>query len=135
MEIMDRDNRVCIIDDDPAVGELLRLVCESIGLPAHAFESAEDYLAACDRDCRGCAMLLLDVDLPGVSGLELIRHLRSDGFSRPILVVSGENGEEVAEQAFALGAADFIAKPFNVGSVRARIRELAESSSSVLPHD
>lgn len=134
MQTMDRQNRICIVDDDPAVGELLRLVCESIGLPAHAFETAEDYLAACNRDCLGCEVLLLDVDLPGASGLELLRHLRSDGFSRPVLVVSGEGGEDVAERAFALGAVDFIAKPFNVGLVRARIRELVDGPASVSPH-
>ena len=134
MQTMDRQDRVCIVDDDPAVGELLRLVCESIGLSAYAFETAEDYLAACERDCLGCAVLLLDVDLPGVSGLELLKHLRSGGLSCPVLMVSGESGEEVAERAFALGAVDFIAKPFNVGLVQARIRALLDGPASVSPH-
>ncbi len=118
---------VCIIDDEVALSELLRVVCESIGLTASIFGSADAYLATCCRDCERCGLLMVDVDLPGTSGLELLARLKSEGFPRPILVISGETEERIAEHAKALGAADFIAKPFQVASVRARIRELVES--------
>lgn len=118
---------VCIIDDEVALSDLLRAVCESIGLTARIFNSADAYLATTGGDCSGCGLLLVDVDLPGTSGLELIARLKSEGFQRPILVISGETEESVAAQARELGAADFIEKPFQVATVRARIRELVES--------
>lgn len=103
------------------------MVCESIGLTARVFGSADAYLAACRGDCEGCGLLMVDVDLPGTSGLEVLARLKSEGFGRPILVISGEAEESVAAHARELGTADFIAKPFQVASVRARIREFVES--------
>lgn len=124
MEPVSAANQVCIIDDDPAVGDLLRLVCESMGLSAQTFLSGEDYLISSQRRSSRCAMLLLDIELPGVSGLEIIARLRSEGFDCPILVVSGEAAADTAERALALGAADFIAKPFRVTAMRERIGRL-----------
>src|ERR1700754_5116560 len=80
------DRTICIVDDDEAVRDSLCMLLESGGLATRSYESADAFLAAGPQDmaCR-----ILDLHMPGTSGLELLRQLRRRGLSQPVIVVSG----------------------------------------------
>jgi FixJ family two-component response regulator len=113
----------CIIDDEQGIRQLLGILCESMGLTAHGFGSAERFLARSGSDFSCCGIILLDLDLPGMSGLQLIRVLRQRGFAGPIIVVSAEPRPDAIAQMPSLGVTALIPKPFSVAVVRARIHE------------
>ena len=113
---------VYVVDDDKAVRDSLRWPIESVGLPVETFESAKDFLAACEaREVRGC--LVVDVRLPGVSGLDLQDRLRELGLYLPTIVITGHGDVPVAVRAMKAGALDFIEKPFSDQTLLDRIRE------------
>jgi FixJ family two-component response regulator len=100
---------VAVIDDDESVRKALRRVFRSAGFAVATYGSAEEYLAARDRsaDC-----LILDVRLPGMSGLELQRLLTASGHDLAIVMMTAHEDQGVRGAALGAGAVDFIAKPF-----------------------
>lgn len=105
------DNRtVCIVDDDEAVRDSLRLLLESGGLATRSYSSADAFLSAGAPDM---ACLILDLHMPGTSGLELLRLLRKRGVSRPVFVVSGRRDPLLDAEVQAAGATDLLSKPFD----------------------
>jgi FixJ family two-component response regulator len=116
--------RVCIVDDEVGVRELLELVCASACLPCASFDSAEAFLAACCANAPECALLLLDIDLPGISGLDLLATLGAQGFRAPVVVISGALDSAKLARARALGAVEVLGKPFDVHALRQRIRAM-----------
>lgn len=110
---------ILVVDDDPALREFLKISLESRGyeaLEAAHGTSALELTRKHDPDA-----LLLDLGLPDMSGLEVIRHLR-DYMSTPILVISVEDAEEVVVQALDGGADDYLTKPFRLSELLARLR-------------
>ena len=101
---------VYVVDDDEAVRDSMRLLLESSGFIARDFASADLFLRA-DSGDMGC--LLLDLHMPGTSGLELLRLLRSRGISCPVIVVSGRRDPALDAEAMAAGASALLAKPFD----------------------
>ena len=102
---------VCVVDDDAAVRDALCLLIETLGVKVCAYASARDLLAdPCHRDC-GC--LVLDVRMPGMSGLELQSRLAEAGWISPIIFITGHGDVPMAVQAVRGGAIDFLQKPFN----------------------
>src|ERR1700754_4403917 len=84
------DRTICIVDDDEAVRDSLSMLLESGGLTTRSYESADAFLeAGLEVDAQDMACLILDLHMPGTSGLELLRTLRQRGVSRPVFVVSG----------------------------------------------
>lgn len=124
MKPNDDASHVCIIDDEEGIRDLLGIVCESMGLPARRFGSAEGFLANGEPDLDHCGIILLDLDLPGMGGLQLIRLLRQRGCVAPIVIVSAEPGTDEIARLPDLGATSTIAKPFRITTLRARIQEL-----------
>jgi two-component system response regulator FixJ len=107
----DNINRVvCIVDDDEAVRDSLGLLLESTGLSTRRYESADAFLQA---DAQEMACLILDLHMPGTSGLELLRSLRRRGMSQPILVVSGRRDPLLDAEVQAAGATEILSKPFD----------------------
>lgn len=100
---------VVVIDDDPGVRESVTLLLSSAGYEYRDYGSAECYLAS-GRPPKPCC-LLLDLHLPGMSGLELQRELRSRAETLPTLFVSGNASEADTRDAMAGGALDFLTKP------------------------
>jgi FixJ family two-component response regulator len=102
---------VSIVDDDDSVREAVKSLIKSVGLAAETFPSAEDFLRSDYLRSTGC--LILDLRMPGMSGLELQRRLSVDNYKIPIVFISahGDAGEKM--QALQAGAVDFLYKPFS----------------------
>jgi FixJ family two-component response regulator len=101
---------VCIVDDDEAVRGSLKLLLKSIGLPILAYASAADFLAEFDPQRRGC--VVLDIRMPGMSGLDLQQQLNARGAIVPIIFMTGHGDVPMAVEAMQQGAMDFLQKPF-----------------------
>lgn len=105
-------HRVLAVEDHPAVGELMRLALSRSLIQATIITSGEEALAHLTTETYD--LILLDISLPGMSGIEVCRKLKADSRLRriPVIFVSGESGIEYKREARLLGAVDFIEKPF-----------------------
>jgi RNA polymerase sigma factor (sigma-70 family) len=101
---------VYVVDDDSAVRNSLRLLLKSVGLNAATLGSAQEFLSFYDPNQPGC--LLLDVRMPGMSGIELQQHLNLLGAVIPVIFISGHGDVPMAVEAMQHGAFDFLQKPF-----------------------
>lgn len=111
---------VYIVDDDDAVREALGALLGSVSQPCQSFASAEAFLEQATPGMRGC--LLLDVRMPGMSGLELQRILQERGITLQVIIITGHGDVPMAVRALKTGAADFIEKPFNEQELLDRIQ-------------
>ena len=102
---------VFVVDDDEAMRDSIRWLLESVSLHARMFSSASDFLSCCDLAQEGC--ILLDVRMPGMSGMELLEHLKNNGVQQPVIIITGHGDVPMAVRALKHGAFDFIQKPFN----------------------
>jgi FixJ family two-component response regulator len=101
---------ISIVDDDESVRDALENLLKSIGYRAEVFASAEEFLRLGHHEDSRC--LILDVRMPGLSGLELQRQLVSSGPSIPIVFITAHGDEAERAQAFRAGAVAFLRKPF-----------------------
>lgn len=104
-----QDQLITTVDDDQYARAGLRDLIESLGHPAAAFESAEEYLVSDIRDSTAC--LILDVHLPGMSGPDLQAHLIAGGWCPPIVFVTGRFEQQVQKRVTAAGAIGYLTKP------------------------
>jgi len=103
--------QIFIVDDDDAQRDSLVWLLESHGYTVRAFSGARDFLAGWKKDFAGC--LLLDVRMPGMSGLELFEELIRQHSGLPVIFITGHGDVAMAVAALKKGAADFIEKPFS----------------------
>jgi len=119
---------VFVVDDDEAIRNSLKWLIESVGLKVEVFHSADSFIRAYYPGRAGC--LLLDVRMPGVSGLELQERLNQQGIRIPIIIITGHGDVPMAVRAMKGGAIDFIEKPFNdellLDSIRAALQRDVE---------
>ena len=108
---MNTDATVFIVDDDQAMRTSLQWLIEATGLAVQTYESADAFLASYYPGRAGC--LLLDVRMPGMSGLELQSHLKRQGYRLPVILITGHGDVAMAVKAMKAGALDFIEKPFH----------------------
>ncbi len=113
-----------VVDDDESVRTLWRWLMESNGITAQTFASAAAFLQAYRGGDPGC--LVLDVHMPGMSGLELQEHLTRRGVDLPIVFVSGRGDIPTAVSAIKGGAMDFIQKPFDYREALAIVKAALE---------
>ena len=118
------DPTVFIVDDDEALRESLKWLLQSVSLPARTFASAQEFLQAYDRDQSGC--LVLDVRMPGMSGLELLDRLVAEKVGIPVIILTAHADVPMAVRALKGGAADFLTKPFNSQELLDRIQVALE---------
>ncbi len=118
---MSVESTVYVIDDDVAVRQTIVAFVESAGLPARAFASAEEFLDAYEPSWIGC--LILDICMPGMSGLDLQQQLATMPQSLPIIMVTGQADVPMAVQAMRTGAVDVIGKPFSRHALLERVQE------------
>lgn len=114
---------IAIVEDDAAVREALRTVLELDGYAVSAFQSAEALFAAGGLDAATC--LILDVNLPGMSGLQALDRLRLAGGAFAAIVVSARATDEMRREAARLKAADFLEKPIDVDALLDTLGRLA----------
>jgi FixJ family two-component response regulator len=117
---------VFIVDDDPAINQTIKELVELIGLNASTYTSAHAFLQDFERSGPGC--LVLDVRMPGMSGIELQRQLIASETTLPVIVITGHGDVPMAVDAMKLGARDFLEKPF-------RTQELCESIQKAIHAD
>jgi two-component system response regulator FixJ len=115
---------VCIIDDDEAIRESLRLLLYAAGLSSCAYESADAFLA--DENPAECTCMLLDIRMPGTDGPELFRILRRRHVGYPVIFITGHGDIPLAVASIKLGAFDFLTKPFREGELLQKVRAAIE---------
>jgi FixJ family two-component response regulator len=120
----DRAPTVFIVDDDEAVRSSLRLLLKSVGLAATALPNAPEFLASYDPQQPGC--LILDVRMPGMSGLDLQQQLNLRGAVIPVIFITGHGDIPMAVEAMQHGAFDFLQKPFRDQDLIDRIQRALE---------
>lgn len=123
------DPTVFIVDDDPGVGDAIRLLLRSVGLKARTFLSASEFLEAVDPGQAGC--LVLDVRMPGLSGLDLQGRLNEMGSTLPIIFITAHGDVPMAVSAVKAGAEDFIQKPFRDQELLDKINEALEANAQL----
>ena len=101
---------VYVVDDDEAVRVALKDLLESVGLNAETFPSPQNFLKAQRADIPSC--LILDVRLPGISGLDFQRELAAANIEIPVIFITGHGDIPMTVQAMKAGAVDFLTKPF-----------------------
>lgn len=104
------DTIVFVVDDDPSVREALHGLIQSVGLCAKTFGSAQEFLSSKLPDMPAC--LVLDIRLPGLSGLDLQRELVKAGVKLPIIFITGHGDIPMSVRAMRVGAFEFLTKPF-----------------------
>jgi FixJ family two-component response regulator len=112
---------VFIVDDEPAIRELLSIVFTRAGYHATCFAEGNSLLASARTVTPAC--IILDVNIPGRSGLDILRQLNAQDYPAPIFVMSGQGDIPMAVEAIRNGALDFIEKPFRGDAVVERVRE------------
>lgn len=100
---------VYLVDDDEAVREGLSLLIHTVGLEVQSYAAPADFLAAFDPEAIGC--LVLDVRMPGMSGLRLQELLKERGVDLPVILMTGHGDVNLARRAFLAGAVEFLPKP------------------------
>lgn len=123
------DAIVNIVDDDEAVRDSIRLLLGSIGLNVRCYADAQSFLDAYNPDDLAC--IVLDIRMPGMSGLHLQEVLKARGCTQPIIFITGHGDIPMAVQAMRNGAVDFIQKPFRDQDLIDCIHEALDSARAV----
>jgi FixJ family two-component response regulator len=117
---------VFVVDDDPGVLESVRWLLESVGLGVRAFDNPQDFLAAFDP-MDGPACLLLDIRMPGMSGLDLQDWLNTEGYEVPVVFLTAHGDVPLAVRAMKAGALEFIEKPYNAQQLIDTVQQAIET--------
>jgi two-component system KDP operon response regulator KdpE len=112
--------RILVVDDEPAILRFLRPALTAQDYVVVEAESGQPAIDVAQRD--GADLIVLDLGLPDIDGLEVIRRVRAAGLAVPIVVLSSRDDEQAKVAALDLGANDFVAKPFGIDELLARIR-------------
>jgi two-component system, LuxR family, response regulator FixJ len=122
-----REATVFVVDDDAAVCDSLRFLIESVGLRVETFASAGAFLAAYEPGTPGC--LVLDLRMPGMSGLELQEQMARRGLNLPVIIITAHGDVPAAVRAMRAGAIDFMSKPFSDQALLDRIHQALEKDA------
>jgi DNA-binding response OmpR family regulator len=121
--------QLLIVDDEPAITQVLRERLEREGFGVHAVATGEEALAALETTVYD--LLLLDVGLPGMDGFEVLRQMRARGYDLPIIVLTARDEEIDRVVGLELGADDYVVKPFSPRELAARVRALLRRTAEV----
>src|SRR5271165_1860585 len=127
------DPPVCVIDDDSSIREAIEALLRAEGIPVETYHTAREFLTRARAEAAGC--LVLDVDLPGLSGLELQRELSRTDVHIPIIFLTGHGDIPMSVRAIKAGALEFLTKPFDPEYLLEAIRDaIARQSKVGQPH-
>lgn len=118
---MTAEPTIYVVDDDEAVRRALTTAIALLGHPVQVYASALEFLAAYKTDSPGC--LVVDIKMPGMTGLELQRKLADSDATIPIIMISGHADVRMAVEAMTLGAVTLLEKPFRLDELLDHIRE------------
>ncbi len=121
MEQVLPDGEIFIVDDDPMVRDMLSALFTLEGYQVESFAEGSSFLAAAHGRKPVC--ILLDVNMPGRSGIDILKELHARGYPAPVFMISGQSDVPLAVSAIKSGAIDFIEKPFNIEAMVGRVRE------------
>src|ERR1700683_60164 len=116
---------IFLIDDDISVREGLTALIESMNLPVRSFGSAADFLTAQPVEAEGC--VVLDVNMPGMNGLDLQREMNAAGIPLPVIFLTGHGDIPMTVRALKAGAVHFLTKPVREDDLLAAIRQALET--------
>jgi two-component system, LuxR family, response regulator FixJ len=119
------DHEIFIVDDDPAVRDALSVVLTLENYQVTSFAEGATFLAAARTRTPAC--IILDVHMPGRSGLDILKDLNAEHYPAPVLIISGQGDIPMAVDAVKNGALDFIEKPFDADTVVTRVSEAIEA--------
>jgi RNA polymerase sigma factor (sigma-70 family) len=122
------DAIILVVDDDEAIRDALKSLIRSVGLRVETFVSAQEFLESQAPDAPGC--LVLDVRLPGLSGLDLQRALAESNIHIPIIFITGHGDIPMSVQAMKAGAVEFLTKPFRDQDLLDAISQAVERDSA-----
>ncbi len=117
---MSKAASILLVEDDPSIAVVLRMNLEAEGYRVNVADNGETGLAEARKE--GVDLLLLDVMLPGLNGFEILRQLRREGHTLPIIVLSARSSEIDKVMGLELGAEDYVTKPFGLAELLARVR-------------
>ncbi len=106
----EKNATIFVVDDDEAIRDSLDVLLKTVDLNTTTFSSGDEFLEAYDSGWEGC--ILLDIRMPGTSGMEVQKRLAESGCSIPIIFITGHGDIPMAVEAMHIGAFDFIQKPF-----------------------
>jgi FixJ family two-component response regulator len=118
-------DEIFIVDDDPALGDLLSLVLQSDGYHVTCFKEEKAFTSVARLRTPAC--ILLDIYMPHRSGLEVLRDLDAHNYAAPIIVMSGRATIPLAVEATKIGAFDVVEKPFDLDGFPVRLRQMIEA--------
>jgi len=124
---------VFVIDDDPSMLRSLASLLRSVGLEARVFSSAPEFMRAQRPDAPGC--LVLDVRLPGMSGLAFQQELAKAGIALPVIFITGHGDVPMSVRAMKAGAVEFLTKPLNDDALLSAIGHALDQSRAALGHE
>jgi len=123
------DPIIYVIDDDDAVRQSLEFLLKTAGIKSRGFESAQAFLDVLPQIDFGC--VITDVRMPGMTGLDLLRHLNDNKIVLPVIVITGHGDIALAVEAMKIGAVDFLEKPFDDEVLLAAVRSACNRGADV----
>jgi FixJ family two-component response regulator len=130
--VKDTDAIVFVVDDDSSIREAIESLVKLAGLRVETFGSAQEFLRSKRADLPGC--VVLDVELPGLSGLDLQRELASHGIKLPIIFITGYGDIPMSVRAMKAGALEFLTKPFRDQDLLDAIEQALERDRAARAH-
>ena len=128
----DADAVVFVVDDDSSIREAIKSLIRLVGLRVETFGTAQEFLQSKRPDLPGC--VVLDVELPGLSGLDLQRELAAHGVKLPIIFITGHGDIPTSVRAMKAGALEFLTKPFHDQDLLDAIRQALERDRAARRH-
>ena len=122
---------IFVVDDDASIRRAVRRLLTSLRHTVRLFASAEQFLADTTDDPRGC--LIVDVRLPGISGLQLQKRLSERKSTLPVIFITAHDDAESRDAALRGGAVDYLRKPFECDKLLASVRRALQSAEEAVP--
>src|SRR6202521_1066387 len=126
----DQDSIVFVVDDDPSIRRAIKRLVQSVGLHVELFASATEFMNSSRPDVVSC--LVLDIRLPGISGLDFQRKLADANNPIPIIFITGHGDIPMSVRAMKAGAIEFLPKPFRDQDLLDAIQEAIELDTKAL---
>jgi FixJ family two-component response regulator len=122
---------VHVVDDDLEMRQSLHMLLRSVAIDGRTYASANEFLSRYQEVPDRPAVVLLDVRMPGMGGMALLKQLRAEHAAVPVIMITGHGDIDMAVRAMKLGARDFITKPFSAQSLLDRIQEVLSQAARV----